>query len=418
MQSVVKQWWLALGMVLSLPLSAQTVTSAYTGSWFDPASPGQGFLFEVIPTAEGNDLLVYFATFDVDGVPTFLVGRGPIEGRVADLVVGRPVLPPNAQPIDGMFPTPDFVVAGTVRVQFDDCGAATADFEIRPRPGVAPSVQSKIRVGTGSLRLQRAAPMTVQAKRCTGGVVDDLLPADLPVGFERFYTGTVVDARVYYQRRPERAELEFDLRALPAGQYQLKIGTRAPRRFAVLPNERGTRARLRYSSPATAQTALLDFEPRGALIQVLDDRGRLVDQFFLPGRLNPLDVRPSGMPVHFGEWSLQREYTATELQGATANLRAPEAFLLTVDYEAAGEVAELELAVDADEPAAYDVVVDGKRQGTVYVAQRNNGVVAGSARFRRPSTAGSYPLEFDPRGKQILFVQNNQVVFGFDFPTD
>jgi hypothetical protein len=57
------------------------IQPAISGSWYDPATSGQGLNLEVIPDEFSLDLLIYFYTFDPNGQTTFLVAEGGIFGN-------------------------------------------------------------------------------------------------------------------------------------------------------------------------------------------------------------------------------------------------------------------------------------------------------------------------------------------------
>lgn len=64
------------------------VTRYATGSWFDPAHPGEGIFLEVGENGDGS-VFVFFAwfTYDASGAPYWLVGQGPLVEGQARVVV-------------------------------------------------------------------------------------------------------------------------------------------------------------------------------------------------------------------------------------------------------------------------------------------------------------------------------------------
>lgn len=93
-------------------------TNGATGSWFDPAQNGHGFMFELLPDGR---LLVTWFVFDPAGNRDWVQALGPVTGGIARLTA--------YQVADGVFP-PDFDPEatsleywGTLSVIFDRCNA-------------------------------------------------------------------------------------------------------------------------------------------------------------------------------------------------------------------------------------------------------------------------------------------------------
>lgn len=392
---------------------AFNITSAFDGGWYDPEHAGQGFTFEQVPGLLGRpELLVYFSTFDIDGTPTLLVGQSAIRANVVQMTLNRPVV--LGMPNGGVLPNPVLMPAGTLKLEMFGCGNGKAEFQVTPRPGaVAGNVPSKIRVGTGSLNIRRLF-QTQQAKRCSGGITDDFLPGDEPDGFEKFYTGTFVDARVIYEKRIDRAELRFDLRSLPLGTYVMAINGVDGPSFESLPFRDGTRGELRFTSPQEADTQLLDFQPRDLTITVKKVGDSTVrDEFRTPQRIDPIDTQPDfiGPPI-VGSRRINDSFGNLQVSGAGAgSIRTLTNFLVETRYIQNEGATEFEVVVENAEPGFYDIIVDGKRRGTVYALSRSSGIVYGRTRFRKPVEAGTFALDFDPRGKEIAFVRDGNVDF-------
>jgi len=109
------------------------------GSWFNPDTDGQGFLFEHLPT-QSNTLVVYWFTFDPEnpGDQIWATGTGKLIGTSADISFLRVN--------DGVFndPNPIAVVSdwALMTIDFIDCRNATVDFTI---PSLAITGQYNIR---------------------------------------------------------------------------------------------------------------------------------------------------------------------------------------------------------------------------------------------------------------------------------
>ena len=105
----------------------RTIDAAYTGSWFNPAQSGHGFMLEVLPGAPMQLLASWFA-FAPEGGPSWIVGVGPIDGNQAAVDGFQSV------GSGGRFP-PNFDAAnvhqeswGTLIFKFSDCNHGHVDW--------------------------------------------------------------------------------------------------------------------------------------------------------------------------------------------------------------------------------------------------------------------------------------------------
>lgn len=105
------------------------ITTAITGSWFDPAQDGQGFIIEVL---DGNRLLFYWFTFQPNGGRDWILGVLDVNGTVAEgdaIQVSGGRFPPNFDPRDI-----DQLDWGTVRFEFSGCDSGKVIWD-SSRPG-------------------------------------------------------------------------------------------------------------------------------------------------------------------------------------------------------------------------------------------------------------------------------------------
>ena len=127
------------------------IDSGVSGSWYEHASSGQGFNIEVIA---GNQMLVYFYTYDATGHPTWMFGVGNYVDYTATIplyiVQGSrfEVLPYQTQPI----------AWGTLTLAFSDCNTASASWT------VTDDAQSMGYVAENSVELVRLT--TIPALAC------------------------------------------------------------------------------------------------------------------------------------------------------------------------------------------------------------------------------------------------------------
>jgi hypothetical protein len=102
--------------------------NGWDGAWYDEETPGQGFLIDVHPNAEGDDF-IFVAWFTYgEGTASgqrWLTAQGPLQGSTADLVV--------YETADGSFDNPqpsETDAVGSMIIDFTDCSNALLNYSI------------------------------------------------------------------------------------------------------------------------------------------------------------------------------------------------------------------------------------------------------------------------------------------------
>lgn len=139
--------------VITVEQAAASLSSAYTGTWYDPAQSGHGFFIEVLP---GNLLLAYWFTFSPEGQQAWFGGVGAIVGNAA--------MVPTTQSTGARF-IPNFNPAqvlrspwGNLNFSFTDCSNGRVDFD------------SVAGFGSGSMILKRlTTPAGIECATATVG---------------------------------------------------------------------------------------------------------------------------------------------------------------------------------------------------------------------------------------------------------
>lgn len=120
---------LLFGVAMAAPLVVlasdppMVINLGVAGSWYEPATDGQGFSIEVVPTS--NSLVAYWFTYTLSGDgPDWFIAVGDISGAEATLTV--------YETSGGVFDTPSEVsttVWGTARLAFTNCTTASLEYE-------------------------------------------------------------------------------------------------------------------------------------------------------------------------------------------------------------------------------------------------------------------------------------------------
>jgi hypothetical protein len=396
-------------MLIGSSAAQAAVTSAFDGNWFDPLTTGQGFIFETYPDAQGElTLVVIHFTYDAEGRPTFFTGSSALTNRAMTLDLLKPVLGRQISP--GVFEPPQFVPAGKLDLEFSGCRLATAAVRYNSSGGAQD--QSKVRVGTGSFRLQRLGN-SVQAKRCTGGISDNTFAGERAVGLEQFISTPQLGVRAIFERRPDASDFRLEFRDLPVGTYSLLVADVPLRQFSAVPFGSSTKAEVRFRSPVLPGiSTLLDFDVPGQTFSLIgtDRNNQDVRQMFtITTALSDIGVL-ANVPSAGQSLSSSQRFNLAQVRGI-ANNTQPN-FLLDTQYDRVTNVEEFKVAVEGAAPGAYDVFVDGTRRGQLIVRPRADARNAGEVFFRSPVTVDSYPLDFDPRGIALDLYRDGVLQYG------
>lgn len=267
---------LLLALLAATAAHAVRITPAHSGSWYDPAYDKQGFTLEVLgKSGNGPERIVALTwyTYDDDGAPVWAIGTGETDGNVVQVMLQRAfggARPPLQVAAEDLQDYADIVFT------FGTCNTADADFTM---------VDSG---ETGHYDLQRLTQ--IGATTCTGGMSDEVEPGAEPITLVKQMTRTGVDAdaqgKLKFVLRPAYSELEIDVMKLDAGEYLVFVGgeEKGSLQVTVTGNGNGIgKGTLTFRSPATDGAPLLDFDPRGVAVDVVDGDGEIVLTATLPG---------------------------------------------------------------------------------------------------------------------------------------
>lgn len=385
---------LAAGAIGSV--HAATITREFSSVWFNPAKSGHGLGLEVIDGGNGTKtLLAYWFTYDAQGRQMWVFGSSPITGdtvRMTGYVT-------SGGSFDNRF-DPDAVRStawGTLEFAFTDCDNGSLRYT--PNDAAAPA-------GTMPLtRLTRLFNST-----CSGGISDDRVASDAGSRSSEFLVNRRVypaaSARSRVEDRPGRVEFSVELEDLPVGNYTLRVDDVVRGTVAVAASTRGTRGELEFRSPAEPGKQLLDFDPRGAIVEVLEGNRVLFDSVLAeapPSTGTP--TPPSGAPAPGNaEYELVLEPQGND---------GPE---LDAKLELRRDRVEFSVELEDVAAGSYSLQVGGAPRGTIDVVAVPGGT-EGEIEFRNPVEPGKFVLDFDPRGAALVVTRNGATVFSGTFPT-
>lgn len=384
---------------LATEAGALTITREFAGTWYDPAHSGHGFNFEVVGSGSNKNILGSWYTYDNAGNPTWISAMGPVQGDTAVLAAwsthggafGNSFDPANVQVNNNW---------GTLTVRFSSCTQGTVQFNPND-PALA----------SGSMPISRLS--MPYNSICSGGISGDSSPASTTSGeIVQFMSNTGVvpaaQGKLKFDESASRTEFSAEAEDLPAGAYSLRVDGIQRGTINVAAVAGGTNGELEFRSPVEPGKVLLDFDPRGKLVQIA--QGSTVFLTATLGSSGGTGTTPPPPPGGTGappfgdaEYEMSVEPAGNDGPELKARLRQRSD---RVDFNV-----ELE-----DLPAgSYGLLVDGSARGNISVVAVPGGT-EGEIEFRNPVEPGKVLLDFDPRGKAIEITANGSVVIGGLFP--
>ncbi|MDT8449095.1 MAG: hypothetical protein RQ847_02875 [Wenzhouxiangellaceae bacterium] len=388
---------LAVTALVTAPAHAIEVTGSFTGWWGQPDQQNHGVIIAVsrLPSGEKTGVL-YWAHFDDMGNPSWLIAQGDIE---ADTIMAEVFRFDGITFMQTEDENANFGEAiGTMEVQFESCLEGNVEF----------TTDDPV-VGAGEFRIERLTNQPGAV--CSGGIGDDFSLDGLPEGFEIMLapTGVIPGAsgKAEFKASPGRAEFEVEINDVPAGEYELQVGGITRGLITVADTSTGD-GEIEFRSPVADADALLDFDPRDQIIDVLLD-GEVVLTALTPEHGDfpgngppPFDVPASS--------SVDIELDLTN-EGVYPDGSA------SAEFHMAGNRVEFEIGVENIPVGAYPVFIGGIKRGDVVVTEDDDetGETEGELEFRFPS-GGPDRFDFDPRGESIEILEGSTLLFSGDFP--
>ena len=396
----------SIGLALtafSAPALAVEVTGSFSGWWDQPSQQNHGMIVTIAGAQTGIKRgAIYWAIYDTEGNPTWLFAEGGIVGDTIDALVyevtgvnfGDPV-GTNPDPVDQV---------GTMQVRFTNCTTGQVDYNVNG------SADSKVIVGTGGFAIKRITNQP--GAPCSGGIGDDVPRGTVPEGFDIALLSTDVipgaSGDADFDLSSDEVEFDVEIEDVPVGTYELQVGGVTRGMIDVVDTPSGPEGEIEFGSPPDPDEVLLDFDPRGQDIDVLDN-GVVILTNVAPEVGDPPGTGSGGMPPPFGN---------SEISIELANLGVYPGGEADADFDQDADEVEFEVEVEDIPVGSYTLFVGGVERAMIEVVQQEDDETKGEIEFRYPVEAGKLPLDFDPRGETIEVAEGATTLFSSVFPVD
>ena len=376
--------------------AAFEVTREFSGLWLDRNILGHGINVDIINGTQGKTAAVVWYTFGANGAPLWVAGSAPVTGTSFDV----PVYTLSATVQPGPFGSSgggEFHAFGTLHFDFSSCDAATVSYDpVDPQ------------LANGTMSLKRGTQRF--ASQCTGGISDDKAASAGDSEIEQFLTpvGNVGagKARARFEQRSDRSEFSIELEDLPVGTYRIVVGGEDRGGLDVAAVTGGTQGETEFRSPVEPGKILLDFDPRGQIVEVRSAGGVLFSSTFGSGGSSGGGGSGTGNAPGTGD-----AYYLLKIEPAGND--GPE---LEAELEQRADRVEFSVEIEDATPGDYVLRVAGVERGSVAVTTVPGGT-HGETEFRNPVEAGKLPLDFDPRGQLVEALRGGVVQFSGTFPS-
>lgn len=371
---------------------ALTISREFSATWVDPARNGHGFNIEVVGSGATRTMLVYWYTYDAAGRPAWVVANGPVVGDGATLAAftaeggapGSSFDPANVRLIEW----------GTLNVRFNDCNTGTVGYT-----PVLPGLSA------GQVAISRLT--LLHNSTCSGGISGLTRDGANITSVTQFLGNSGVfpagQAKVEFEERVDRSEFSVELEDVAAGTYSIRVGGQPRGTVVASASANGIRGEVEFRSPVEAGKILLDFDPRGQLVEVVQGAAVVFSGTLGTGG-NGGGTGGGGAPP-FGN----ADYTLVlEPQGNDG----PE---LKAELSQRSDRVEFQVELEDVAAGPYELRVDGSVRGTITVVAVPGGT-EGELEFRNPVEPGKLQLDFDPRGRSVEVRSAGNVVFSGLFP--
>jgi len=416
---------LAMGMTLSAvdavaqepgnPADNIMVTRHFTGVWDQPNQESQGLTLEVIEQLDGSRRAVaYWFTYGADRQSAWVLGIGDlVDNRIEfQLYQSTDVgfMQDNRPGDDSVQPI------GTMTMTFDSCD-----------DGAVTYATDDANIGSGSFEIHRIAEL--MNTHCSGGISDDM-HADAMFSEQRMILtsareGVTGDGHARYEDHPGHMEFDIDVNGLADGEYHLYVGGQ-DRGVLTVTDGHGE---MEFRSPGETGTMLMNFDPRGMLMEIRDDQGVVLSSFdnrftgdehdHYGGDDHHYDCESGGMGgMGGGMHQCVNEGEYIDIEADFANTGVLPDAKGEADWKMNTERVVFSVEIEDVPAGSYTLKVGGAVAGTINAFQMHDGDVYGRISFRDPAASGLAPLDFEPRGQQIEVLQGDDVILDVNFPTE
>ena len=200
------------------------------------------------------------------------------------------------------------------------------------------------------------------------------------------------------EQRSNRVDFSVEVEDVPAGAYTLRVDGVERGTIQVVDTAAGPEGEIEFRFPVEAGKLPLDFDPRGALVEIVDGTVAIFASTFQAGGDGG---GGGGGPI--GDVQITIGLNASgAIPGASGS----------ADFESNDDGQEFKVEIEDVPDGQYSLHVGGIERGLITVEDDE-----GRIEFSDPVDDGKLPLNFDPRGEPIEVRQGATLILSATFPS-
>lgn len=371
------------------------ITKAFSGIWDQPDQESQGLVVQVSEQADDKKVaVVYWFTYGDDLQSTWYLASGPINGNEMNMKLFSAFDVEFME--DGVVGDANVQEVGTLDLVFKNCNHGTAFFNTPDDV-----------IGSGEFRIKRL--LGVYRTRCSGGISDDTppnaKPIKLDVALEPVSDDFPGEGSGTFWERTDRSDFQVHIKKMPegSGPYTLQVCSVPQAEIEVVDGA----GKVDFRSPESDSHALLSFDPRDCLIEILDAEGVVLssgDAVLAEKQKGSNSGGNNGNPNVKIDADLDNTGAIEDAEGLAK-------------FAIHGGNPVFEVQVEGVPEGSYSLVVDGAAVGDIEVIAEDE-KAKGKLKFSDPEKDDTLLLDFDPRGTVVEVLQGTTVILDVLFPEE
>jgi hypothetical protein len=375
------------------------VTKGFSGIWDQPDQESQGLLIQISEQVGDQKVaVVNWFTYGDDQEATWYLANGPINGNELNMKLyaasGIGFMEPNAEG------DVNVQEVGTLDLVFQNCKHGMAYFNTPDDV-----------IGSGEFPIKKLIGM--YRTRCSGGISDDTppnaKPSKLEVELEAVSDDFPGEGDGKFWERTDRSDFQVHIKKMPegSGPYTLQVCSAPQGEIEVVDGS----GKIDFRSPESESHALLSFDPRDCLIEILDGETVVLssgDSVLAEKQKGNNGGGGNGNPNVKIDVDLDNTGVIEDAEGLAK-------------YAIHGGNPVFEVRVEGVPVGMYSLVVDGLVVGDIEVAtddEDEDGKAKGKLKFSDPEKEDTLLLDFDPRGTVVEILQDSTVILDVLFPEE
>lgn len=245
---------------------------------------------------------------------------------------------------------------------------------------------------------------------------DDENETEIEVDLNNTGPDTDASGEAEFEKRADRTEFKVEVEDLDPGTYDVVVADTTRGQIEVTERDDGTEGDIEFRNPSEEEHPLLEFDPRGAHVAVVQEGTIYLEVDFPAREGSGDDDGGDDEGDEDDDDDDEDEDDETEVEVDFNNTGPDTDASGEAEFEEESDRIEFKVEVEDLDPGTYDLVVADTSRAEIEVTGSDDDG-EGEIEFRRPPEDGHPLLDFDPLGSHVAVVQNGTVYLDVDFPS-